>query len=75
MDWPSIIRTLRERLGMNQTEFGAVFGVAFVTVFRWESGRSSPYPRSKKKIIELCKEHNVPTDRFILVRRVEGNSK
>ena len=69
MDWPSIIRTLRERLGMNQTEFGAIFGVVLSTVFRWESGRSVPFSRIKKQIISLCKENDVPMDRFVLIRK------
>ena len=73
MDWPSIIRTVRERLGLSQTQFGAIFGVSFVTVCRWETGVYLPTSKTKKKIIELCRENKVPMKFFALIRsRSEG---
>ena len=68
MDWPSIVRTLRERLGLNQTEFGAIFGVSFISICRWETGIHSPRSSAKKKIIELCRENNIPMKFFALIR-------
>lgn len=43
MNWPSIIRTLRERMFLNQRDFGALFGVTWMRVYRWERGISSPH--------------------------------
>ena len=68
MDWPSIIRTLRERMGMSQKTFGEFFGASLTSVYRWESGITVPLTEYKMKIIEKCRELGVPLDRFILIR-------
>ena len=68
MDWPSIIRTLRERMGMSQKTFGEFFGASLASVYRWESGITVPLTEFKMKIIEKCRELGVPLDRFILLR-------
>lgn len=38
------IKAARERAGLTQAQLAARLGVAAVTVFRWESGRSRPQP-------------------------------
>jgi putative transcriptional regulator len=38
------IRELRERLGLNQEQFGNKIGVHFITISRWERGISAPHP-------------------------------
>jgi len=41
-DLPTLIRTLRQRLGLSQEKFAAKLGVSFQTVNRWERGRAKP---------------------------------
>jgi DNA-binding transcriptional regulator YiaG len=36
------VQSLRSRLGMNQSEFAAKFGVSAMAVSRWESGANEP---------------------------------
>lgn len=38
----SEIRSIRERLGMSQLQFGQLLGVHWVTVSRWERGELKP---------------------------------
>ena len=39
---PTLIRTLRHRLGLSQEKFGQKLGVVFQTVNNWENGRTKP---------------------------------
>lgn len=50
---PPYIRTLREALGLTQTELGARVGVAKITVSRWERGDLRPGPQSLAKLDAL----------------------
>ena len=38
----TLIRTLRQRLGLSQRKFGEQLGVVFQTVNNWENGRTQP---------------------------------
>ncbi|MEA5495982.1 helix-turn-helix transcriptional regulator [Limnoraphis robusta Tam1] len=38
----TLIRTLRQRLGLSQRQFGEQLGVVFQTVNNWENGRTHP---------------------------------
>ncbi|MFY7805373.1 MAG: helix-turn-helix domain-containing protein [Limnoraphis robusta] len=39
---PTLIRTLRQRLGLSQRQFGEQLGVVFQTVNNWENRRTHP---------------------------------
>ncbi|KKD36209.1 MAG: helix-turn-helix transcriptional regulator [Limnoraphis robusta] len=39
---PILVRTLRQRLGLSQKQFGEKLGVVFQTVNNWENGRTMP---------------------------------
>ncbi|MGL5082140.1 MAG: helix-turn-helix domain-containing protein [Microcoleaceae cyanobacterium] len=41
-DTPSLIRSLRQRLGLSQEKLAASLGVSFQTVNRWERGHAKP---------------------------------
>ena len=62
----TIIRNIRSCLGLNQKEFGALLGVTFTTVNRWENGHSAPKPKMQEQIYLLCKEKNLPVYDMIL---------
>jgi DNA-binding XRE family transcriptional regulator len=50
---PPYIRTLREAMGMTQSELGARLGVAKITVSRWERGDLRPGTASLAKLDAL----------------------
>jgi DNA-binding XRE family transcriptional regulator len=50
---PPYIRTLREALGMTQSELGNRLGVAKITVSRWERGDLRPGAQSLAKLDAL----------------------
>ena len=59
MNYAKIIKKLREKLILTQTEFAEILGVSFTTVSRWEKGIHEPTIKVKRKIVELCKENNI----------------
>lgn len=50
---PILIKKLRKKLKLNQTDLGDLVGVSGVTVGYWESGKVKPLPKSKIKILAL----------------------
>ena len=45
-----LIREIRSRLGLTQEKFAHHLGVTYLTVSRWENGRTSPSPMALKLI-------------------------
>jgi len=54
IDYPIIIRDIREQLGLSQENFARELGVSFATVNRWENGQSKPSRLAKVQIGAFC---------------------
>lgn len=50
----NLVVAMRKRLGMTQLEFARVLGVSFVTVNRWENGRSKPSRLALRRLQEVA---------------------
>lgn len=59
MDYSKLIKALRKSMILSQEEFAKYLGVSFATVNRWERGHHEPTYAAKRKIMGLCKEHNI----------------
>ena len=57
---PIDILVLRKKLGLNQSEFAALFGVHSVTVSRWENGARTPTPEIEAAIKRKAAEIKRP---------------
>jgi len=55
------IRMLRKLLGENQQTFAQRLGVSFVTVNRWERGKTQPSRLALEKIEQVEKTHEART--------------
>ena len=55
-----LIKQIRERLNISQTELAEQLNVTFATVNRWENGRAVPNKLAQTKLYEICKENDVP---------------
>ncbi len=53
---PGYIRTLREALGMTQTQLAEQVGVTKMTVARWEWGKMEPSPAAAKALDKLRRD-------------------
>jgi len=62
MDYKVMIKKLRNKMFLTQTEFAKEIGVSIASVARWETGENEPTMRIKKKLNDL----------FIKYKLVEG---
>lgn len=62
MDYPKLIKEIRQTLFLTQTELAQLLGVSLTTICRWEKGIFEPTMKIKKKIDKLCKEKNIKTE-------------
>ena len=62
MNYSALIKALRESMILSQEEFAKYLGVSFATVNRWEKGHHEPTYAAKRKIIAICKKHNISLD-------------
>lgn len=62
MNYSTLIKALRKSMILSQEEFANYIGVSFATVNRWEKGHHEPTYAAKRKIIVLCKKHNISLD-------------
>lgn len=62
MNWSKIIRDLRNKMLLSQTELADLLGVSFASINRWENGHNEPTIKIKRKIKELCQRENVDID-------------
>lgn len=49
---PRLIKSLRKKLGVTQTEFGNLVGASLSSVVNWERG-NDPSPKYREKILKL----------------------
>ena len=65
MTWSKIIRDLRNKMLLSQTELADLLGVSFASINRWENGHNEPTIKIKRKIKELCQRENIDIDSII----------
>jgi len=59
MDYSNLIKILRNKLILTQTEMADLLKVSFSSVNRWENGKHEPTTKIKRKILELCKQNQI----------------
>ena len=59
MDYSNLIKELRNKMLLTQTEFADLLGVSFGSVNRWENGKYEPTIKAKRKLKVLCLEYNI----------------
>ena len=62
MDYPQLIKELRGKLLLTQTELAEMLGCTFASVNRWERGHHEPTIKMKRKIVELCRKNKIKVD-------------
>lgn len=54
MDFPSLVKSIRDELLITQTELAEMLGVTFATVNRWENGHHTPTTKQKRALKAIC---------------------
>ena len=62
MNWSKIIKDLRNKMLLSQTELANLLGVSFASINRWENGHNEPTINIKRKIKELCDREKIIID-------------
>ena len=66
MDYSNLIKELRNKMLLTQTEFADLLGVSSGSVNRWENGKYEPTIKAKRKLKVLCLEYNIKFEDFEL---------
>ena len=66
MDYSNLIKELRNKMLLTQTEFADLLGVSFGSVNRWENGKYEPTIKAKRKLKVLCLEYSIKFEDFVL---------
>lgn len=53
MDYKVMIKRLRNKMFLTQSEFAKELGVSIASVARWETGENEPTMKVKKKLNDL----------------------
>lgn len=70
-----IIKDIRSRLNLSQTEFAEKLGVSFATLNRWEKGHHEPSKIALGNIIRICADNNIDYAQFEGNRIVTSNEE
>ena len=62
MDYKTIIKKLRNKMLLTQSEFAKELGVSIASVARWETGENEPTMKVKRKLQTLFKKYNLEED-------------
>lgn len=59
MDYKTIIKKLRNKMLLTQSEFAKELGVSIASVARWETGENEPTMKVKRKLVPLFEKYNI----------------
>lgn len=59
MEYARLLKAIREKELLSQTELAKKLGVSFVSVNRWENGKHEPSYKTKREIIRICKKDGI----------------
>ncbi len=62
MDYAKLIKKLREKLILSQSELASILDVSFSSVNRWENGKHEPTIKVKRKLNDLFIKNNIKRD-------------
>lgn len=62
MTYAKIVKLLRNKLVLSQTELANLIGCSFASVNRWENGIHEPSYKMKRQILKLAKKNKIPTE-------------
>lgn len=59
IDFPSLVRDLRQARGLTQEQLAREVGVTFSTVNGWENGRHQPIPALASRLVAMAEKAGV----------------
>lgn len=62
MNYKIMIKALRNKMFLTQTEFAKELGVSIASVARWESGENEPTMKVKRRLNDLFIKYSIETE-------------
>lgn len=62
MDYKVMIKKLRNKMLLTQSEFAKELGVSIASVARWETGENEPTMKVKRKLKILSEKYNIEVE-------------
>ena len=62
MDYKVMIKKLRNKMLLTQSEFAKELGVSIASVARWETGENEPTMKVKRKLQALFEKYNLEVE-------------
>lgn len=62
MDYKVMIKKLRNKMFLTQSEFAKELGVSIASVARWETGENEPTMKVKRKLQALFEKYNLEVE-------------
>jgi DNA-binding transcriptional regulator YiaG len=59
MGFPDSVRHLRQTLGISQEELAHALNVSYVTINRWENGKTVPNKMAKMVFYTFCEQKGI----------------
>jgi DNA-binding transcriptional regulator YiaG len=66
MDFPSIVKYAREKIGMSQEEMAHALKISFATINRWENGKTRPNKMAKSVFFDFCEKHGIDAESMVV---------
>jgi DNA-binding transcriptional regulator YiaG len=71
MDFPDIVKYVREKTGMSQEELANALKTSFSTISRWENGKTHPNKMAKFVFFSFCEQHGINAEEMLVTKRRE----
>lgn len=65
MVWSKILKDLRNKMLLSQTEMAELLGVSFASINRYENAHHEPTIKVKRKVKELCDKRGINIDDYL----------
>ena len=59
MDFPAVVKMVREKTGMSQEDLARALDVSFATINRWENGKTHPNKLTKSVFLTFCEKNGI----------------
>ena len=59
MDFPSVVKYVREKKGISQEDLARAINVSFASINRWENGKNRPNKLALSVFTSYCKQQGI----------------
>lgn len=62
MDFKEELLSIRARLNLSQSDLAKLMHVSYVTICRWECGKSKPSKRARYLLKQICRDNGIKVE-------------